>query len=133
MQEGARAQTAALADAKVALRESEDRFLRLMRGAKDYALYMLDASGNVASWNAGAELLEGYKAEEIIGKHLSDVLRSSRRRQRAEKSRDCRADRQGRRGGLARSQRRLHVLGQRSSVADPRPFRGSVGIRKDHS
>ncbi len=64
-------QTAALADVQTALRESEDRFLRLMRGAKDYALYMLDASGHVASWNAGAELLEGYRVEEVIGKHFS--------------------------------------------------------------
>ena len=61
----------ALANANAALKESEDRFLRLMRGAKDYALYMLDASGNVASWNAGAEFLEGYSAEEILGKPLS--------------------------------------------------------------
>ena len=66
-----REQSTALANANAALKESEDRFLRLMRGAKDYALYMLDASGNVASWNAGAELIEGYKAEEILGKHLS--------------------------------------------------------------
>ena len=65
------AQSTALADVTLALRESEDRFLRLMRGAKDYALYMLDASGNVASWNAGAELIEGYRAEEIVGKPLS--------------------------------------------------------------
>ncbi len=67
---GARDQAADLADVTLALRESEDRFLRLMTGAKDYALYMLDASGNVASWNAGAELIEGYKAEEILGKPL---------------------------------------------------------------
>ncbi|MES1174222.1 MAG: PAS domain S-box protein [Myxococcales bacterium] len=67
----AREQTALLAEVKADLAESEDRFLRLMRGAKGYALYMLDARGNVASWNAGAELLEGYTAEEILGKHLS--------------------------------------------------------------
>lgn len=64
-------QTAALADAKAALEESEDRFLRLMRGVEDCALYMLDAHGNVASWNAGAELIEGYRADEILGKPLS--------------------------------------------------------------
>ena len=70
---GPRDQSAALANVTLALRESEDRFQRLMRGAKDYALYMLDSSGNVASWNAGAELLEGYKADEIVGKHLSTL------------------------------------------------------------
>jgi two-component system, cell cycle sensor histidine kinase and response regulator CckA len=66
-------QATALADVTQALKESEDRFQRLMKGAKGYALYMLDASGNVASWNAGAELIEGYKAEEIVGKHLSTL------------------------------------------------------------
>jgi hypothetical protein len=42
---------------------SKARWVGLRRGI--YALYTLDASGNVASWNAGAELIEGYKAEEI--------------------------------------------------------------------
>jgi len=70
---GAPAQSDALAEVTLALKDSEDRFLRLMRGVKDYALYMLDASGNVASWNAGAELIEGYKADEIVGKHLSTL------------------------------------------------------------
>jgi len=60
-----------LAEANKAIQESEDRFLRLVNGVKDYALYTLDPSGNVASWNAGAELIEGYKEEEIIGKPLS--------------------------------------------------------------
>ncbi len=70
-------QTAALAEAKVALEESEDRFLRFMRGVEDYALYMLDAQGNVVSWNAGAELLEGYCAEEIIGKPLTTFYQAA--------------------------------------------------------
>ena len=133
-QEGAQAQTAALADAKVALRESEDRFLRLMRGAKDYALYMLDASGNVASWNAGAELLEGYQAEEIIGKHLSTFYKPLRDDGHAQENlATADADRQSRRRGLARSQRRLHVLGQRGCLVDPRFIRDPAGIRQDHS
>ncbi len=72
-----REQTVQLADASVALGESEDRFLRLMHGVKDYALYTLDTSGNVASWNAGAELIEGYRAEEIVGKHLSTFFQVS--------------------------------------------------------
>jgi len=74
---GMRDQMIALADVTLALRESEDRFARLMRGAKDYALYMLDASGNIASWNAGAELIEGYSAGEILGKHLSALYKPS--------------------------------------------------------
>src|SRR5450432_1244176 len=61
LKDGAREQAAALAEANAAIQESEDRFLRLVKGVKDYALYTLDASGNVASWNSGAELIEGYK------------------------------------------------------------------------
>ena len=64
-------QSAALAEANAALAESEDRFLRFMKGVEDYSLYMLDAQGSVVSWNAGAQLIEGYEAAEIIGKPLS--------------------------------------------------------------
>jgi len=38
---------------------------------KDYAIYMLDATGHVQSWNSGAERIKGYSASEIIGKHFS--------------------------------------------------------------
>jgi PAS domain S-box-containing protein len=71
LQDGAREQAAALAEANAAIQESEDRFLRLVKGVKDYALCTLDASGHVASWNSGAELIEGYQEAEILGKHLS--------------------------------------------------------------
>jgi PAS domain S-box-containing protein len=53
------------------LRQSEERFRLLMEGVKDYAIYMLDANGCVASWNAAAEQITGYPEEEIIGKHFS--------------------------------------------------------------
>ncbi len=53
------------------LQESEKLSHILVEGMKDYAIFMLDAQGNVQSWNAGAELLKGYRAEEITGKHLS--------------------------------------------------------------
>ena len=43
----------------------------LLEGVEDYAIYMLDLEGNVASWNMGAQRIEGYKAEEVIGKHFS--------------------------------------------------------------
>jgi PAS domain S-box-containing protein len=46
-------------------------FRLLVEGVLDYALFMLDAEGRVASWNPGAERLKGYKREEILGKHLS--------------------------------------------------------------
>ena len=37
----------------------------------DYAIFMLDTEGRVANWNAGAERIKGYTAEEIVGSHLS--------------------------------------------------------------
>jgi PAS domain S-box-containing protein len=56
---------------RAALRESEERFRLLVEGVTDYGIYMLDPEGRVATWNAGAERLEGYRVEEILGKHLS--------------------------------------------------------------
>jgi PAS domain S-box-containing protein len=54
-----------------ALRQSEERFRLLVESVVDYAIYMLDVNGYVVSWNAGAERMKGYRAEEIIGKHFS--------------------------------------------------------------
>jgi PAS domain S-box-containing protein len=54
-----------------ALRRSEERFRLLVHSVIDYAIYMLDIDGNVASWNAGAERFKGYAADEIIGRHFS--------------------------------------------------------------
>jgi PAS domain S-box-containing protein len=53
------------------LRLSEERFRLLVEGVKDYAIFMLDPSGHVMSWNAGAQKTKGYEASEIIGKHFS--------------------------------------------------------------
>jgi PAS domain S-box-containing protein len=53
------------------LRESEERLRILLEGVQDYAIIMLDAEGRVASWNAGAERILGYRAEEIVGRHVS--------------------------------------------------------------
>ena len=53
------------------LRQSEERFRLLVEGVKDYAIFMLDPTGRVVSWNGGAERVSGYKAEEIIGRHFS--------------------------------------------------------------
>ena len=54
-----------------ALRESEQRFRLLVEAVQDYAIFMLDPQGRVASWNIGAERTKGYKASEIIGEHFS--------------------------------------------------------------
>jgi PAS domain S-box-containing protein len=52
---------------RASLRRSEERFRLLVSGVRDYALFMLDAAGTVASWNGGAERVTGYRAEDIIG------------------------------------------------------------------
>lgn len=43
----------------------------LIQGVKDYAIFALDPSGKIITWNSGAERAKGYKAEEIVGKHFS--------------------------------------------------------------
>ena len=53
------------------LRESEEIFRLLVEGVKDYAIFMLDPDGRVASWNEGVERIQGYEAEEIVGRHFS--------------------------------------------------------------
>jgi PAS domain S-box-containing protein len=53
------------------LRRSEERFRTLIEAVSDYAIYMLDPSGRVTTWNSGAEQLKGYKSDEIIGQHFS--------------------------------------------------------------
>ncbi|WP_158881538.1 PAS domain S-box protein [Rhodanobacter sp. L36] len=53
------------------LHRSERSFGLLVRSVVDYAIYMLDMQGNVANWNAGAERIKGYAADEIVGQHFS--------------------------------------------------------------
>lgn len=54
-----------------AIFESEQRFRLLVQGVRDYAIYMLAPDGTVSNWNAGAQLIKGYSAEEIVGQHFS--------------------------------------------------------------
>ncbi|MGH6641981.1 MAG: ATP-binding protein [Bradyrhizobium sp.] len=51
--------------------ESERCFRLLVEGVADYALYMLDPTGIVTSWNIGAQRIKGYSPEEILGRHFS--------------------------------------------------------------
>lgn len=53
------------------LRQSQEQFRLLVEGVTDYALYLLDLTGHVTSWNAGAERIKGYSRDEIIGHHFS--------------------------------------------------------------
>lgn len=49
----------------------ENRFETLVNGVKDIAIIILDGNGNILSWNEGAEIIEGFTSEEIIGKNFS--------------------------------------------------------------
>ncbi|MEO7714579.1 MAG: PAS domain S-box protein [Capsulimonas sp.] len=53
------------------LRRSEERFRLLVQGVRDYAIFMMDPSGIVASWNEGAQRIKGYTPHEIVGQHFS--------------------------------------------------------------
>ena len=52
-------------------RDAEVRYRLLIEGVTDYAIYSLDKTGTVTSWNSGAQRIKGYSADEIIGKHFS--------------------------------------------------------------
>ena len=53
------------------LRQSEERFRLLVEGVAEYAIFMLDVNGRIATWNSGAQRIKGYGADEIIGQHFS--------------------------------------------------------------
>lgn len=69
-----------LAATAAQLEESERRFRVLIDAVTDYAIYMLDRSGIVVSWNSGAERIKGYSAGEIIGQHFSRFYTEEDRR-----------------------------------------------------
>ncbi|HEY1230832.1 MAG TPA: PAS domain S-box protein, partial [Ramlibacter sp.] len=54
-----------------ALRQSEERFRLLVQGVTDYAIYMLDAQGQITNWNSGAHRIKGYADTEVVGTHFS--------------------------------------------------------------
>nr|WP_162145288.1 PAS domain S-box protein [Chthoniobacter flavus] len=56
--------------AEIALRQSEEQFRLLVDCVAEYAIFMLDPTGHVVTWNSGAEKAKGYLAKEIIGKHF---------------------------------------------------------------
>ncbi len=65
-----------MVDKRVSERSLDDlsglgRFELLVNAIKDYAIYLLDRDGRVATWNAGAQRFKGYSADEIIGQHFS--------------------------------------------------------------
>lgn len=56
------------------LRESEERLRLMVSNVRDYSIIMLDPDGNITTWNNGAESLEGYSSNEILGSHFSVLL-----------------------------------------------------------
>jgi PAS domain S-box-containing protein len=57
--------------AEQALRANQEQFRLLVNGVTDYAIYMLSPTGEIASWNAGAERIKGFLPAEVIGSHFS--------------------------------------------------------------
>jgi PAS domain S-box-containing protein len=68
---GARRDASIRALAGEALRACEEQQRTLLDEVQDYAIFMLDPQGRVVSWNAGAEGIKGYRADEIIGRNFS--------------------------------------------------------------
>ncbi|MGO4302076.1 hybrid sensor histidine kinase/response regulator [Cupriavidus sp. RAF12] len=86
-----------------ALRQSEETFRLLVESVKDYAIFMLDPTGHVVSWNAGASYIKGYRRDEIIGRHFSVFYPPN----------DIASDKPGRELATARQQGRLEDEGWR--------------------
>jgi PAS domain S-box-containing protein len=53
------------------IRQNAEVFQLLVSSVRDYAIFMLDPQGNIATWNAGAQRIKGYRPDEIIGRHFS--------------------------------------------------------------
>ena len=100
---------------RLASLSDEGRYRLLVEAITDYAVYMLDRDGLVASWNPGARRLKGYQAREIVGQHFSALLHRRRSEFRAACAGvgDCPAYRQIRERGLARAEGRHPILGIR--------------------
>ncbi|SDO91115.1 PAS/PAC sensor hybrid histidine kinase [Ralstonia sp. 25mfcol4.1] len=86
-----------------ALRQSEETLRLLVDSVKDYAIFMLDPTGHVISWNAGASYIKGYRRDEIVGQHFSVFYPPD----------DVAADKPGRQLVIARDQGRVEDEGWR--------------------
>jgi PAS domain S-box-containing protein len=53
------------------LQQTEEQFRMLVDSVEEYAIYMLDPTGNVVTWNSGAQKIKQYTAEEIVGKNFA--------------------------------------------------------------
>src|ERR1700751_3791921 len=55
----------------IGLSRTAEQFHILVDSVEEYAIYLLDANGNVVTWNTGAQKIKGYTAEEIVGKNFA--------------------------------------------------------------
>jgi PAS domain S-box-containing protein len=69
-----------LKQTRLAFERSKRHFQILIEGVVDHAVFLLDKSGRVASWNSTAQQIIGYTSEEIIGKHFGVFYRPDERR-----------------------------------------------------
>ena len=125
---------AAAAELRVANAELE-QFRLLITSVRDYAIFILDVSGHIRTWNAGAENIKGYAAEEVIGRHfeLFYTEQARARRHPAYELEVAIARRPLRGGRLARTQGRHAVLGQRRHHRPARRARRAGGVRQGHA
>ena len=107
--------TRQLQEALDRLRKSERGFELLVESVTDYAIFMLDPTGRIVSWNSGARRIKGYETAEIIGKHFECFYssRGSRRGDSGRRPAHRRSRRQVRDGRMAREKGRNSILGER--------------------
>jgi PAS domain S-box-containing protein len=84
-----------LATTTARLEETERRFRMLIDAVTDYAIFMLDKTGHVVSWNPGAARIKGYTSDEILGQHVSRFYTEDERRQNVPKIALATAERTG--------------------------------------
>ncbi len=72
--------TAQLNQTQLAFRNLKQHFQIFIEGAADYAIFVLDPTGHVTSWNGNAQKIIGYEADEILGKHFGILYRPDERR-----------------------------------------------------
>jgi PAS domain S-box-containing protein len=75
---------------------ADQQFRLLVSSVTDYAIYLLDGAGRVASWNAGAERIKGYRADEIVGRSFSQFYSAEDRAKGAPDQALSQARREGR-------------------------------------
>ncbi len=117
------------------VRQSEERLRFMIEGVKDYAIFMLDPDGRVATWNAGAERINGYTADEIIGTHFSafftseDLAEGKPARELHVAASTGRFEDEGWRS----AQGQIEFLGQRHHHGPARQRRHAPRLRQNHA